>query len=167
MAKGYRFDGQGNRKRLFPMPVEAIIDHPRLIMTPTPLFGAVMRLLLHYWASECEPLPEERLELQSIGRMPERMMRDHGDFIRQVVADLLPALDKYYAVRVSRATVIKELQDRSKGVRALKAMNRSDAEVEKRMGQGDLMIPRKLTKRTDRPPPVIAKPSSARKRRTG
>jgi hypothetical protein len=56
------------RHRLFPMPVPCLIDHPEAMALPAAAFGMLSRLCLHFWATECRPLPESQDELRSIVR---------------------------------------------------------------------------------------------------
>jgi hypothetical protein len=144
---------------MLPMPVEAIIDHPLLLNAPSIVYGAVLRLVHHYWRCECEALPDNVRELESIGRMTEHLWRNHGDLIMRVVGDVTPSLDHYFAVRVARRNNLKDLSGRASALRALGAAKKTSADVKRRMGQADLSIPRKQTKRVDAPPPIITSPS--------
>ena len=130
--------GHEPRQRLWPMPVEAIIDHPGLKNAPSVVYGAVMRLLHHFWACDCKPLPEATRELESIGRMTEHLWRNHGALIMEVVTDALPSLIQYYDARVTRKTNLKNLSMRAEGKRALQAQQRAETEVRRRMGHNQV-----------------------------
>jgi hypothetical protein len=56
------------RRKLYPMPIEGLIDHPDAIALPAAAYGMLARLCGHFWATECRPLPESQDELRSVVR---------------------------------------------------------------------------------------------------
>ena len=154
------------RKRVPALPVEAILDHPKLANASAAVYGCIMRLVMHYWSNECEELPTGANELKAIGRFPEFLWRSDGAMLLQVLEDIRPHLDYAHAVRVMRLQNMQDLGIRGNAIKKLRIAQQGKGEVVRRMGQGDVSIPRKQPKRTDIPPPIVTSPTP-HKRRTG
>ena len=56
------------RRRIWPMPVEALIDSPDFLAMPAAGAGIVIRMALHFWQTDCRPLPVADHELRNIAR---------------------------------------------------------------------------------------------------
>ena len=54
------------RRKLFPIPVEGILYHPDFVAMPATGAGIPFRLVLHFWQTECRPLPVADHKLRSI-----------------------------------------------------------------------------------------------------
>ena len=116
----HRPHGLGERRRLDPMPVEAIIDHPLAMTMSTNVFGATMRILLHYWNSECRPLPEDDRELMLISRSGRRVWIESKAQVMTVVRDVLPAFDRYFDWRDKMRKHWADNREKGQGVKTLK-----------------------------------------------
>ena len=148
------------------MPVEAVLDHPKMIGAKSVFYGCVMRLLHHYWKTECDELPTETRELESIGHFTEHLWRQHGEDIMRVVRDVIPSLDHYYAVRVQQLQHLKDNAMTGVGVRRAKAAQVERDEAKTRMGQTGPLIPRKNAKPVTPVAPVIRQAKNQRPVRT-
>jgi uncharacterized protein YdaU (DUF1376 family) len=122
MSKKKQPHGLGERRRLDPMPVEAIIDHPTAMTMSTNVFGATMRVLLHYWNSDCAPLPEDDRELMLVSRSGRRVWMESRDQVMVVVRDVLPAFDRYHHWRESMRKHWADNREKGQAVKALKAI---------------------------------------------
>jgi hypothetical protein len=71
------------RRRIPPMPVESLLDNPLVLTLPCAGYGILVRLLHHFWMTDCAPLPTQTQELQSIARA-------HGPTWRNWSATILP-----------------------------------------------------------------------------
>lgn len=148
------------------MPVEAILDHPKMINCKSVFYGCVMRILHHYWRTECEELPQENRELESIGHFTEHLWRQHGEDIMSVVRDVLPTLDRYFDVRVNQRQHLRDLSKTAAGIRMLKASRESEDVVKRRMGQTGPLAPKRNPRRPDSVAPVRILPKGNRPVRT-
>lgn len=70
------------------MPIEEICDNPIMLQLPAAGYGIVMRLLHHFWETDCAPLPTQTRELQSIARAHGPTWRNHYAQIRPLVKAL-------------------------------------------------------------------------------
>jgi hypothetical protein len=41
------------RRKLYPIPIEGLIDHPQAMALPAAAYGMLCRLSHHFWATEC------------------------------------------------------------------------------------------------------------------
>ena len=112
------------RRRIFPMPVEKLLDHPEVLTLPAAGMGILTRLLLHFWQSECRPLPVADHELRSIGRAHAPTWRHWKPVVLRVFEAIKPELQAYLALRQTKATTIQMLGQRGASkvkVQALRA----------------------------------------------
>ena len=105
----------------FPMPVERLFYHPEaLTLGPAP-FGMLTRLLLHFWMTDCRPLPEADYNLRAIARAHPPTWRKHREAILRVFSDLAPDLARHYRARQSRRENLRIASDRSASARRHRA----------------------------------------------
>ena len=112
------------KRQIFPLPVQGIIDNPRFIGLPVAGRGILMTLVLHYWQTECEPLPEGGSELFSIARCHSTTWSNHRNTILRIFNEVKPELDKYFQLRKTRYAVLADIGDRGRGIQRLKALAR-------------------------------------------
>ena len=105
----------------FPMPVDALTRHPEALSFGPAPFGMLSRLLLHYWATDCRPLPEADYMLRSIARAHPPTWRRHREAIVRVFSDLAPDLARHHGARQSRRENLRIATDRSVAARRYKA----------------------------------------------
>ena len=104
-----------------PMPVERLLCHPEaLSMGPAP-FGMLSRLLLHFWMTDCRPLPQADYNLRAIARAHPPTWRRHRVTIMRVLSDLTPDLARHHGARQSRRENLRIATDRSVASRRHKA----------------------------------------------
>lgn len=83
----------GSRKRrIYPMPVEDLYDHPDFIAMPAAGRGITASILLHFWVTECRPLPIADHELRAIGRAHAPTWRHWKPHVMAVVQALAPIM---------------------------------------------------------------------------
>lgn len=95
------------RRKLWPMPVEGIVDHPIAIAMPSAAFGALLRLCIHYWASECRPLPGDDFTLRQLSRTHGPTWRHHKPEIMQVFSDVRPEIERAFTARRNRISTLR------------------------------------------------------------
>ncbi|MDE2570885.1 MAG: hypothetical protein KGM93_18445 [Sphingomonadales bacterium] len=104
------------------MPIEALVDHPEAMTLPTAGFGILLRLVLHFWATECRPLPVADHELRSIARAHAPTWRRWKPVVLRVFEACRPELDAYYDLRETKRTTLSRLGYKTAGRRRLKAL---------------------------------------------
>lgn len=89
---------------------------------PAAGFGMLMRLIIHYWMSDCAPLPTNGAELRAIARVHLPTWKQWGDTVSEIFTDLQPELVDYHAKRLRNKEQLKRLSAR--GAAALVAKRR-------------------------------------------
>ena len=112
------------RRRLFPMPVEALADSDLAMTLPAAAYGMVARLAVHFWASKCRPLPIADHELKSIARAHAPTWRHWKTQVLQVFEEIRPELEAYHRLRVTKATTIRFVSAKGGGARSAQAAKR-------------------------------------------
>lgn len=90
-------------RKLYPMPVDGLFGHPDLLTMPAAGAGMVLRLLLHFWATDCRPLPKADHELKAIARAHTPTWVTWKSSVLKVVADMEPALVAYWNERTTKS----------------------------------------------------------------
>lgn len=148
----------GKRRRLYPMPVEPFVDHPLILTFPAAGFGILMRLALHFWTTECRPLPIADHELRAIGRVHTPTWRHWKAPVMQAFHEIQPELEAYFRLREARQTHLTRLGTIGGGVTRLKALR-----VAARSPEAGVTQPR----RAHNAPEPALQSDSGRLRRTG
>jgi hypothetical protein len=104
------------------MPVEGILDHPDFMAMPAAGAGILLRLLLHFWVTECRPLPVADHELRSIARAHAPTWRHWKPQVLRVFEAVRPSLESYYSQRLNKQTALSRLAQREQSRRRLKAL---------------------------------------------
>jgi uncharacterized protein YdaU (DUF1376 family) len=112
---------------LFPLPVESILYHPDFIAMPAAGAGILFRLVLHFWQTECRPLPAADHELRSIARAHAPTWRHWRAQVLSVFDAVRPALEGYYELRLNKKTTLSRLAHRRHSQQRLKASQDSVA----------------------------------------
>jgi hypothetical protein len=112
------------KRRIDPMPIEDVYLHPDFVALTSSGRGTVFTLLLHYWVSDCAPLPTSHSELFAICRPSPRVWNTHKQVILKIFNDVSPGMASEAAFKKSRRAVIRELGARGAGILRLKALGR-------------------------------------------
>src|SRR5208337_1323259 len=113
MAKAAKTE---KRRFVPPMPIADLFIDPRLLAMPSAGYGITLRLLAHFWMSECRPLPGSSRELRYIARANPPTWRAHEATILAILHDFCPELEHQYHVRINRRALLAHLTERSKGL---------------------------------------------------
>ena len=79
-------------KRLPAFAIERLMMHPLALTLPAAAFGMLCRLIFHFIASECRPVPPEGENLRSIMRAHKSTWATHRLDIMAVFRELEPEL---------------------------------------------------------------------------
>lgn len=110
------------RRNRPPMPIEKLANHPEAMTLSAAGFGILMRLSLHFWLSECRPLPKVKDELFSIGRAHRPTWRRWKPCILRILAEITPDLERNWRARENRRDNLSRMSERSASKRALNAL---------------------------------------------
>ncbi len=118
------------RRLVPPMPVEGLIDHPEAMTLPAAAFGMLTRIALHFWSTECRPLPIADHELRGICRAHAPTWRHWKVSILRVFEAIRPELESASRARENRRANLIRLSQRSASMRRLNALrSKADAAV--------------------------------------
>jgi hypothetical protein len=95
------------RRRLFPMPIEALADSELAMTFPAAVYGMLTRLMVHYASTGCAPLPIADHELQHIARAHKPTWRRWKPQLMQALQAILPEIEAYHAFRMQRRGQLK------------------------------------------------------------
>lgn len=90
------------RRKIPPLPIEALIDHPEVLRLSSAGFGMLVRIVVHFWLTECRPLPLAEGELRSIARAHGPTWRRWKASILKVFGDVRPGLEAAWQARQNR-----------------------------------------------------------------
>lgn len=110
---------RSGRRRLYPMPVEALIDDPLGITFPSAAFGMLAKLCLYFWNSECRPIPISDEHIRQIVGAHKPTWRRWNTQILEVFERVRPELESYFQSRETKASTLSRLgQHRTSRLRA-------------------------------------------------
>lgn len=98
------------------MPVEGLIDHPEINSLPAIAIGMLIRLMLHYWHTECRPLPSG-VDLKHVARTHSPSWKTWGETILKIFNDVKPEMDRYYSARENNVSSLSLSRMKSARVR--------------------------------------------------
>ena len=110
------------RRPVPPMPVEGLIDHPEAMTLPAAAFGMLMRLTLHFWSTDCRPLPIADHELRGICRAHAPTWRHWKASILRIFEAIRPEWEAARRARENRVENLIRLSQRSASMRRVNAL---------------------------------------------
>lgn len=115
------------KRKIHDMPVEEIYLHPQFIALPPAGRGMLFTLLLHFWFSDCAPIPTSPGDLYGVCRPNARVWMTHKDVMLRIFNDIRPGLIASLAEKKRRREMIQDLGERGRGVQRLRALARKQA----------------------------------------
>ena len=110
-------------KRLPAFAIDMLTQHPLALTLPAAGFGMLARLIFHFIATNCRPIPPEGDDLRGIMRAHRGTWTQHRESILAVFRDLEPRLieaEQAYQRRLQRVKDLGEKGRVSQRLRALK-----------------------------------------------
>ena len=145
------------RRRLFPLPIENIIDDPIISTFHPAVFGMLCKIILHYWHTECAPLPTRSTDLCALARGHIPTWCRWQVEIMAAFERVRPSLDSYLIARQTKSTTIKHLQ-RHAVARSKAARLERSQRAQLALAAGAPMIAHKINATS--PPPSLAPDTS-------
>ena len=137
------------------MPVESLLDDPRVIALPVAGFGALWRIAIHYWLTECRPLPAKDSDLRFIARTHRPTWAIYSAEITGILSDYLPKLETAWRARRNRLDNLSKLGALGAGIVQVRALERKAAKAARQAASVDPIQPRRdsrLTRAPDKAP---------------
>lgn len=110
-----------NRK-IPPFPIDLLVLNPIVLTFPAAAFGILARVVIHYWLTDCRPLPTQPDEFNSIGRAQRPTMKQWKPQIMAVFNEIQPELDKRFRAYQNRRANVLRLAETGRTVYKLKAL---------------------------------------------
>ena len=115
-----------NRK-IPPFPIDLLVLNPIVLTFPAAAFGILARVVIHYWLTDCRPLPTQPDELNSIGRAQRPTMKQWKPQIMAVFNEIQPELDKRFSAYQNRRANVLRLAETGRTINKLKALSKRHA----------------------------------------
>jgi hypothetical protein len=140
------------RRRLYPIPLEGLIDNPDFIAMPAAGRGILFSLVLHFWLTECRSLPTADHELRNIARAHAPTWRHWKAQVLKVFGNIRPSLEAYYSARENKAANLSRLGQRTISLRKAAALRKVNAPPDNIPAYASGFIPKREPARPQRPP---------------
>jgi hypothetical protein len=105
------------KRKIPPMPVDFYATNPKVLAMNSAAYGAVARLMNHFWLTDCSPLPSSDHALYVLARAHKPTWKANRDDIKAVLRDVMPELAKALALYRSRSSILRGLSERGNSAR--------------------------------------------------
>ena len=106
------------RRVVWPMPVQGLIEHPLLLAMPPSAAGMTLRLVMHFWNTECRPIPTNRMGLFAVSRADPRSWAKYRADMLQVFLDVKDELENEFHRRSETRKTLGEILARGRSTQA-------------------------------------------------
>ena len=121
------------RRRLPPIPIEPIRDSAIAATMPTIAYGALMRLLHHFWENECHDVPD--CDLSNVARVQQVTWRKYAPVIVPLFRAITSDLERWRARRDATMATLESAR------RASQIRKRSERVVNLASKGGTVVLP--------------------------
>ena len=109
-------------RRLPAFAIDMLTQHPLALTLPAAGFGMLCRLLFHFIATNCRPIPPEGDDLRGIMRAHRGTWTQHRESILAVFRDLEPQLIEAQRLYELRRAAITAAGEHGRAAQRLRAM---------------------------------------------
>jgi hypothetical protein len=101
------------RRKIAPIPLEIVTDHAGVIALPVSAYGMLLKLVVHFWQTDCQPLPMDNNDrLFSIAQAHRSTWVSHKAEILRIFNESAPALEHAMQARKNQHSTLAELRSR-------------------------------------------------------
>jgi len=140
-------------RKLYPMPVHTVLNHPGFVVLPAAGRGMLFSLLSTYWRGGCRWYPPTDLGMSQWAQAHLRTWKLHKREILEIFHAARPELDGYHAKREGGRLGLVNAAHSANSARRLEALRENTAAAQARRldlpGAG--MTPRREPNATPRP----------------
>jgi hypothetical protein len=97
-----------SRRRIPPMPIEDLIDHPMRKAMPAAGRGMIDELCMHFWSTECRSFPMDEDTVFRIAQAHRPTWRNHRAEILAIFEDIRPRLERAWQARQTKHAVLRD-----------------------------------------------------------
>ena len=147
-------------RKLFPMPVQELFEHPAYVALPAAGRGMLLSALETFWRSDCRALPTNDDGLFATVKAHRSTWRKHKPEIMQVFHDVAPALVAYWRERSNKQ---EQLRIAARNGAAIVKASRALAAVREQAPPAPVHVaPIREPTQAPRPPKPADRPARAR-----
>jgi hypothetical protein len=96
-------------RKLYPLPVQELIENPRFKRLPVAGRGMLITLILYFWETECHPLPTSPHDIFCIVRAFRPTWKHYHEEIMLIFEEVRPSLETYFKVRQAGLTSLRQM----------------------------------------------------------
>ena len=115
------------RRAKIPAALEPFAYHPEIIALPSIVSGALLRLVVHWYLTDCRELPKADHELAAIARAHRTTWRKYNADILRLFGELRTELLAIEARRVANYAHLDRIRDRGIATKKLKTLQKAMA----------------------------------------
>ena len=115
------------KRKIPPLPVEVFALHPGILRMNTAAYGAFWRLVLHFWMTDCSPLPETDHQRFLIARAHKPTWCASRDEIRVILDEICPELSTARSLYDKRSSLLGDMRSRAQAANRVKRLQKSNA----------------------------------------
>jgi hypothetical protein len=115
------------RRKIAPIPLEIVTDCPGASLLPAAAFGSLMRLVVHFWQSDCRPLPQSGDRLFVLASAHRPTWSHHKVEIMRIFNECAPQLEAALKARQNKLNVLAELRERGVAARRKRRLEKAIA----------------------------------------
>ncbi len=91
------------RRKIAPIPLEIVTDHAGVMALPVSAFGMLLKLVVHFWQTDCRALPVENNDrLFAIAQAHRSTWVTHKAEIMRIFNEAAPALEHAFKARANK-----------------------------------------------------------------
>lgn len=115
------------RRKIAPIPLEIVTDCPGASLLPAAAFGSLMRLVVHFWQSDCHPLPQSGDRLFVLASAHRPTWSNHKVEIMRIFNECAPALEHALRERERKKSLLGDLRERGVAARRARRLEKAIA----------------------------------------
>ncbi len=100
------------RRKIAPLPIEIVTDHADVLALPVSAYGMLLKLVVHFWQTNCQPLPTDNDRLFSIAQAHRSTWVSHKAAILRIFNESAPVLEAAMRARKNQHETLAELRSR-------------------------------------------------------
>ena len=97
-------------------PLHIVAHHPGALALNSAGFGMLWRIVMHYWLTDCRPLPETDGALFCIARAHKPTWFANRTELKAILADILPELARQAEIRAQKMAQIRRIGQKGHSV---------------------------------------------------
>lgn len=115
------------RRKIAPIPIDIVTDHAGVMALPVSAYGMLLKLVVHYWQTDCRALPADNDRLFSIAQAHRSTWVAHKSEIMRIFNESAPALEHAFQSRDNKMKALAILRERGHALRRKRKLEKAVA----------------------------------------